>query len=111
LNDFGVRLAGVPERNEGIPTTVALEPGLEVTDGGLQGGNPILHRLPGVQRAAWASAGTVPQSGSGIGSRWLIEGHTKKTAQTVRDVNGYNENSTKILLLLAIIFCNSELTG
>src|SRR5262249_33823606 len=56
-------------------------------------------------------SGQVPQSGSGIGSRWLIEGHTKKTAQTVRDVNGYNENSTKILLLLAIIFCNSELTG
>src|SRR5262249_58702666 len=29
------------------------------------------------RRAPWASAGTVPQSGSGIGSCWLIYSNTK----------------------------------
>ena len=29
------------------------------------------------RRAAWASAGTVPQRGSGIGSCWLISSKTK----------------------------------
>jgi hypothetical protein len=36
---------------------IELEPGLEITDRGLQGGDPIVHRLPGLQEGGLGVGG------------------------------------------------------
>src|SRR4051812_11865845 len=42
------------------------------------------------RRAAWASGGTVFQSGSGIGGWWFIHQYYELAVQKVRGVNGYD---------------------
>jgi hypothetical protein len=51
----------------------------------------FLSLFQAARRAAWATAGTVLQSGSGIGGWWFIYRNYERTVQKVRGVNGYRD--------------------